>query len=129
MVSNAHLGAFSNCALHDVRFCLCQNGGIVQPTNQVFFLIIGMRTTLLLSFGLVCDQRRSQFSGDFGSQSEILLSGCLFSKASLLFNLIQFSFKWVVSLQYQQESSGFREPSVPRASCGGLGFPKCGLQV
>ena len=32
-------------------------------------------------------------SSNFGSQSESLFSGCQFSWASLLFNLIQFSFK------------------------------------
>ena len=92
----------------------CQNGGIVKLTNQVFlFLIIGMMTTLLLSFGLVHDQRRSKFSDNLGRQSEVIFSGCQLSWANLLFNLIQFSFIWPDSLQYQQESSGFREPSVP----------------
>ena len=67
-----------------------------------------MRTTHILSFGLVCDQRRSQFSGFFGSWS-----GCLFSKASLLLGFTQFSFKWPVSLQYQQEKSGSNDPSIP----------------
>ena len=43
---------------------------------KAIFLIIMMRTTHILSFGLVCDQRRSQFSIFFGSQS-----GCLFLKA------------------------------------------------
>ena len=128
---NAHLEAFSNCSLHNSHFCLCQNGGIVNLTNQVFlivFLIISMRTTLLLSFGLVCDQRMSHFSACFSIQSVLFFTGCLFSMASLLFNLIQFSFKWPVSLQYQQDSSGVREQSIPGASCRVWAFPGMACQ-
>ena len=101
-------------------------------TNQgifIIFLISSVRTTLLLSFDLVLDQRRSQFSTCFSSQSALFFSGCLFSMASLLFYFIQFSFKWQVSLEYQQESSGFRDPSIPGSSCGGLNFPKYALLV
>ena len=129
MGTNAHLGAFRNCLLHNLNFSLHQNGGIIQLINQNFFLIISLRTTLLLSLGLVHDQRRSQFSGYFGSPLESFFPGCLFSWASLLFSFIQLSFKLLVSLQYQQESSGFSEPSVPRVSCGSLGFPRYGLPV
>ena len=43
--------------------------------------------------------------------------------ASLLLNFIQFSFKWPVPLQYWQESSGFREPSILGPSCGGWASP------
>ena len=83
-----------------------------------------MRTSLFLSFGLVHDQRGSHFSSVLASQS-----GCLFSKASLLFNFMQFSFKWPVSFPNQQESSGSNDPSTPRVSCRGLGFPRYGLPV
>ena len=64
------LGAFSNCSLHNLHFCLSQNGGIINLTKQVLlivFLIASMRITLLLSFSLVCDKRRSQFSTCSGS--------------------------------------------------------------
>ena len=94
MDANAHLGTFSNNLIHYLQFCLCQNEGTVNLTNQAFFnvfLIYYVRTTLLLSFDLVCDQRRSQFSTCFGRQSTLFLSDCLFSRDNLLFNLIQFS--------------------------------------
>ena len=129
--TNAHLGAFSSWLLQILHFCLCQKGGIVNLTNQVFLivsLIASMRTSLF-SFGLDHDQRRSQFSSCFGGWLVLFLRGCLFSMASLLFNLIQFSFKWLVSLQYQQERSRLRDPFIPEASCGGLGFPKYSLPV
>ena len=136
-------GAFGNSSLHYFHFGLCQNGGTVNFTNQVFFsLRVSMRnhgvpskghivipyTTLFLSSGLVCDQRRSQFSDCLGSQSAVFFSGCPFSRASPLFNLIQFYFRQPVSLQYQQECSGYKEPSVPGTSCGGQGFTKYGMQ-
>ena len=132
MGAYAHLGEFSNSSLHCLHFCFCQNGSIFNLTNQGFFIIFlisSMRTTLLLSFDLILDQRRSQSSACFGNQSDLFFFGSVSSMASLLFNFIQFSFKWPVSLWYWQESSGFREPSIPRASGGGLGFHKYGLPV
>ena len=129
MGAKAHLGALGNCSLHDFHFCLCQNRGIINLIDQVIFLIIGMRTILLLSLSLVHNQRSSQFSNCFGSQSVLTFSGCLFSRASLLFNLMQFPLKWLVSLQYWWDSSGLRDPSIPRASYEGLVFPRYGLPV
>ena len=115
------LGSFSNCSLLNIHFCLRVNGGIVNLTNQVFlivFLIASMSTTLLLSFF---------WSMTKGGLSFLLVSvanQCCFSQTAhspwpvFYSNLIAFSFKLPVSSQYQQDSSGFREPSIHRANCG-----------
>ena len=43
--------------------------------------------------------------------------------ANLLFRWIQFALRWLVSLQYWQNSSVFKEPSAPGDSCDGHVFP------
>ena len=43
--------------------------------------------------------------------------------ASLLFRWIQLVIRWPISLHYQQNDLGSKEPSTPGDSCNGLGFP------
>ena len=52
-----------------------------------------------------------------------LLGSCL-SEASHQVNFTQFSFKWLVSLQYQQVNAGSKEPSTPGANWDGCGFSR-----
>ena len=126
--------ALCNSILWYLCLCLSQNECIIYRPYQVIFLISSMRTTLFLSSNLACSQRRIQFNdvllGGWPAAFVTLLllaaslSASFCSRASCQFNLTQFSFNWPVSLQYWQDNSGSREPSIPGTSCWGCGFSR-----
>ena len=131
--TDRHLRALYNSMLHNFQFSCCWNRCIVNWLDQFFLICVCMRTTLINSYSLVPSWRRLQFSFFSGclflvvSMSNFLappLLGSWLSKTSHQVNLMQFSFRWLVSLQYQQVNAGSREPSTPGANCDGCGFPR-----
>ena len=92
-----------------------------------------MKTTCHFSSDLVHRQRRSYFEKFISDQPAALLllfflTASHYFQANLWLSLMQFSFKWLLSLQYQYSSSRFKEPSTPGTSCVGCSIPKYGLQ-